>query len=113
MARSKKQPPPKAEPAADAPSSPSSAEQAPDAAPVPFAPKTATTAFVLGALRQIQAQGGRDCARAEVIDALAGCVLYSLELDGLAATLALLADAALILERGYGGADAVRAATVH
>jgi hypothetical protein len=36
-----------------------------------------------------------------------------LELDGLAATLKLLADAALILERGYGGSQPARPATVH
>jgi hypothetical protein len=52
-------------------------------------------------------------ARLEMIAALCGCCLHSMEIDGLAATLALLADAALILERGYGGAGARLAATVH
>jgi MoxR-like ATPase len=103
---------PKASPDADAPSA-RNADHAADAPPVPFAPKTATTAFVLGALRQIETQSGRDCARTELVDALAACCLYSLELDGLAATLKLLADAALILEKGYGGAQAERPATVH
>jgi hypothetical protein len=75
MSRSKPRSPMAPEPSPDAEaSSACNSEQAADAPPVPFAPKTA---FVLGALRQIQAQSGRDCARTELVDALAACCLYS------------------------------------
>lgn len=76
-------------------------------------PRPHTTALVAAALRCNQAEGGADYARAELIKALAGCCLYSMELDGLEATLALLADAAKIMELGYGDTGSARAAIFH
>ena len=64
--------------------------------------RSPTTALVAEALRQNHAEGGPVYARAELIAALAGCALFSVELDGLDATLALLADAAIVLARGFG-----------
>jgi hypothetical protein len=83
-------------------------------ADAPIAPRLgATTALVAEALRRNQAEGGREYARAELIAALAGCCLYSIELDRLGTTLALLADAATVLERGWGSAVPAQKTTVH
>jgi hypothetical protein len=69
----------------------------------PVAPHNSpTTSLVVEALRQNGTDAGPAYARAELIAALAGCALYSIELDGVAATLALLADAAYVVEQGFG-----------